>query len=63
VGDKQRDDDSTKPSEHTRTGGGGKEIPADDPRDESLEGEDADTIAQHATPPTEGPAAAGSLPG
>jgi hypothetical protein len=48
---------------HTRQGGGGTPIPADDPRDESLQGEDAGTKAEKATPPTEGPAAAGALPG
>ena len=40
---------------HTRQGGGGTPVPADDPRDESLEGEDAGTKAEKATPPTEGP--------
>jgi hypothetical protein len=50
-------------SEHTREGGGGTPVPADDLRDESLEGEDATAKAEKATPPTEGPAAAGALPG
>jgi len=67
--ERQRDD--ARPDEEEdelapdgmRRGGGGKAIPADDPLDRSMEGEDADTIAQHATPPTEGPAAAGALPG
>src|SRR3954454_25272185 len=49
--------------EGMRQGGGGKPVPADDPLDRSLEGEDADTVAKNATPPTEGPAAAGALPG
>jgi hypothetical protein len=52
-----------EPDAHTRQGGGGTPVPADDPRDESLEGEDAGTKAEKATPPTEGPAAAGALPG
>ena len=56
------DDDEDAP-EHTRVGGGGKRVRADDPLDRSMEGADADTIAEHATPPTEGPAAAGALPG
>jgi len=49
--------------EGMREGGGGKPVRADDPLDRSLEGADADTVASHATPPTEGPAAAGALPG
>jgi hypothetical protein len=44
-------------------GGGGRPVKADDPLDRSVEGEDATTAAEHATPPTEGPAAAGALPG
>jgi hypothetical protein len=48
---------------HMRMGGGGKPVPADDPLDESVAGEDAGDAAQKATPPTEGPAAAGALPG
>lgn len=47
----------------TRMGAGGKPVKADDPRDTSVEGDDATTAANHATPPTEGPAAAGALPG
>jgi hypothetical protein len=54
-----RDDDKT----HTREGAGGKQIPADSVLDTSMEGEDPEKIAERATPPTEGPAAAGSLPG
>jgi hypothetical protein len=50
-------------SSHTREGGGGRPVPADDPRDESVAEEDAGTAAEKATPPTEGPAAAGALPG
>jgi hypothetical protein len=50
-------------SGHTREGGGGEPVPADDPRDESVAGEDAGTAAEKSTPPTEGPAAAGALPG
>lgn len=63
--DRVRDDrDEEEPvPEGMREGGGGKPVPADDPLDRSMEGEDADTIAQNATPPTEGPAAAGALPG
>ena len=57
-------DDKPRDTKNTRMGGGGKPVPADDPRDESVEGEgDASEKADKATPPTEGPAAAGSLPG
>jgi hypothetical protein len=63
--DDTRADDSQarEPSAHTREGGGGEPVPADDPRDESVVGEDAGTAAEKSTPPTEGPAAAGALPG
>jgi hypothetical protein len=57
------DDEQHEDEKKMREGGGGKPVPADDPRDTSLEGEDAGTVAERATPPTEGPAAAGSLPG
>jgi hypothetical protein len=50
-------------STHTREGGGGRPVPADDPRDESVAGEDAGSAAEKSTPPTEGPAASGALPG
>jgi hypothetical protein len=60
-GDKNQDDRDDAP--HMRQGGGGTPVPADDPRDTSLEGEDAGTKAEKSTPPTEGPAAAGALPG
>lgn len=60
----EKDDErEEQPSTHTRMGGGGKPIPADDPVDKSVADEDAGTAAEHATPPTEGPAAAGALPG
>jgi hypothetical protein len=59
----KHEDAKPKDSEDTRAGGGGRPVPADDPLDESLEGEDAGTKAENATPPTEGPAAAGALPG
>jgi len=49
-----------QPDAHTRIGGGGTPVPADDPRDTSIDAEDEDEVA---TPPTEGPAAAGALPG
>jgi hypothetical protein len=58
-----REHDDKEPPEGMRQGGGGKPVPAEDPLDRSLEGEDASTIAERATPPTEGPAAAGALPG
>ena len=61
--DKDPDDQEPSRGGDVRMGGGGKPVAADDPRDTSLEGEDAGTIAEHATPPTEGPAAAGALPG
>jgi hypothetical protein len=61
--DRSPQNDEEPVPEGMRQGGGGKPVPADDPLDRSLEGEDADTIAKHATPPTEGPAAAGALPG
>lgn len=48
-------------SEHTREGGGGRRVPADDPLDRSVAGDE--NAAEKATPPTEGPAAAGALPG
>jgi hypothetical protein len=57
-----RDRDEHEPP-HTREGGGGTRVPADDPLDKSVAGEDAGTAAEKATPPTEGPAAAGALPG
>jgi hypothetical protein len=50
-------------TQHTREGAGGKQIPADSVLDTSMKGEDPEKIAERATPPTEGPAAAGSLPG
>ena len=55
--DDQRDDET----DHTRQGGGGRRVPADDPLDRSVTGEK--DAAEKATPPTEGPAAAGGLPG
>ena len=55
----ERDEDG----EHTRVGAGGKRIPADSPLDTSMKGEDPEKIAERATPPNEGPAAAGALPG
>jgi hypothetical protein len=55
--DERRDDEA----EHTRQGGGGGRVPADDPLDRSVTGEK--DAAEKATPPTEGPAAAGGLPG
>lgn len=55
--------DDAPEGDHVRMGGGGKPVAADDVRDPSVEGEDATTAANRATPPTEGPAAAGSLPG
>jgi len=61
--DTPRDLDDAEAPPGKRIGAGGKPIPADDPRDTSLEDEDATTIANTATPPTEGPAAAGALPG
>jgi hypothetical protein len=66
VGDNKRtpsDTETERQPEHTRQGGGGEPVAADDPLDRSLEGEDAGTVAENATPPTEGPAAAGALPG
>jgi len=53
-------DDTPK---HVREGGGGKPVAADDPRDTSVAGKDAGEAAEKSTPPTEGPAAAGALPG
>ncbi len=61
--DKSSREDDEQKSEHTRMGGGGKPVAADNPLDTSVAGEDATTAAEHATPPTEGPAAAGALPG
>jgi hypothetical protein len=55
--------ESKDDEQHTRMGGGGKPVAADNPRDTSVEGEPADEAAKKATPPTEGPAAAGALPG
>ena len=54
-------ENDTKPK--VRQGGGGRPVPADDPHDESVRDKDAGTAADEATPPTEGPAAAGALPG
>jgi hypothetical protein len=56
-------DESRDEGEPTREGAGGKQIPADSPLDTSMKGEDPEKIAERATPPTEGPAAAGALPG
>jgi hypothetical protein len=53
----------SEPPAGTRQGGGGEPVPADEPRDTSVEDEDAGTAAEKSTPPTEGPAAAGALPG
>jgi len=53
--------DQEREPKHTRAGGGGEPVPADDPLDESVTGEK--DPAEKATPPTEGPAAAGALPG
>ena len=57
------EDKNREPEAHTRDGGGGEPVPADDPRDESVKKLPPDEQAKRATPPTEGPAAAGSLPG
>jgi len=62
-GEQERANESPKPSAKSRKGGGGAPIPADDPLDRSVSHTDATDAAEHATPPTEGPAAAGSLPG
>jgi hypothetical protein len=62
-GDERVKDAAAELSEKTRRGGGGAEVPADDPLDRSVRDTDATDAAEHATPPTEGPAAAGSLPG
>ena len=59
----QGDDDDDVKTGATRQGGGGSPVPADDPLDRSVEEKDASEAAERATPPTEGPAAAGSLPG
>jgi hypothetical protein len=60
----ERDTDrADEDGEHTREGAGGKQIPADSPLDTSMKGEDPEKVAERATPPTEGPAAAGALPG
>jgi hypothetical protein len=56
-------DEGDGEGEHTREGAGGEQIPADSVLDTSMKGEDPEKIAERATPPTEGPAAAGSLPG
>ena len=64
VSDEDRtDDDERAAKRKTRQGAGGTPVPADGVLDTSMEGEDASTIAERATPPTEGPAAAGNLPG
>jgi hypothetical protein len=60
---KPEDDEQPETPPGTRMGGGGKPVAADDPRDTSVADEDAGNAAEHATPPTEGPAAAGALPG
>jgi hypothetical protein len=62
------DDDTTdsseaEPSTKTRQGAGGTPVAADSVLDTSMPEEDASTVAERATPPTEGPAAAGNLPG
>ena len=62
MSERDRKDEKELP-EGTRMGGGGKPVPADDPVDRSVAGEDASTAAEHATAPTEGPAAPGALPG
>jgi hypothetical protein len=59
----ERDEPARDEGEHTREGAGGKQIPADSPLDTSMKGEDPEKVAERATPPTEGPAAAGALPG
>jgi hypothetical protein len=63
MADKDSNDEKPQIPNGMRMGGGGKLIPADSPVDTSMEGEDASTIAAHATAPTEGPAAPGALPG
>jgi hypothetical protein len=62
TGDDQ-DERATDDERHTREGGGGTQVAADDPRDTSVTTEEAATEHKPATPPTEGPAAAGALPG
>jgi hypothetical protein len=56
----QRDE---RDGQHLREGAGGTKVPADSLLDTSMKGEDPEKVAERATPPTEGPAAAGALPG